>query len=227
MSRAKGGTTLAENTIYKPKLYKLIAEWVSLLWQHLGAVVILSAVGFFGSVPIITGGIILIGIYNCTKGLVRKELVLLREDFTSAIKEKWKTATALFLLLLVAILIIAFDLWFFWSFTVKAFFWVGLWFAVLFLMGAIYMFPMLADQNIGLKKIITRSFYMAFVDPLFSFLIALTSLIWIALCIVIIPMLATLCLAGLGLWTSIAYREMSLKVDSILAQKEQQEGDQN
>jgi len=68
---------------------------------------------------------------------------------------------------------------------------------------------------------------MAVVDPLFSFLIALTSLIWIALCIVIIPMLATLCLAGLGLWTSIAYREMSLKVDSILAQKEQQEGDQN
>lgn len=222
MFQTKGGTALSEKKIYKPQFHKLISEWVSLLWQHLGVVVILSAIGFFGSAPIITGGIIFIGLYNYTKLLVGKELAL-REDFTSAIKEKWKSATALFLLIFIVLAIIVFDLYFFWNFTVRIFFWVGIWFAIIFMMGAIYMFPMLADQDVGLKKIITRSFRMALIDPLFSFVVALFSLLWVALCIVIIPMLATLCLAGLGLWTNIAYREMVLKVDSILAQKDEKQ----
>lgn len=209
-----------KSEIYKPQFHKLVSEWVSLIWQHLGMIVILSTISFFGSAPLITGGIMFIGLFNYTRLLVGRELAL-REDFTSAVKEKWKTATALFLLIFIILAIIAFDLYFFWEYTVKIFFWVGLWFAIIFIMGSIYMFPMLADQKVGLKKIITRSFRMALVDPGFSFLMAVFSLLWVALCVVLIPMLATLCFAGLAIWTNIAYREMSLKVDSILAQKEE------
>ncbi len=205
--------------IYKPQFYKLITEWVSLLWQHLGEVVLLSALGFFGSIPLITGGVIFAGTYNIMRLLVARELAL-KEDFTSAVKEKWKTATALFLVNLAIILILAFDLYFFWnSPDIKFLFWVGIWFVLVFLMGLVYMFPMLTAENFSFKKIFVRSFKMAMVDPLFSFLVAGFSMLWLALCVILIPMLATVAFGGLALWGSLAYREMSLKVDSILAVK--------
>lgn len=213
--------------IYKPQFHKVITEWVSLLWQHLGEVVLLSALGFFGSIPLITGGIIFVGTYNIMRLVVARELAL-KEDFTSAVKEKWKTATALFLVNLLIILILAFDLYFFWnSPDLKFLFWVGIWFVIIFLMGLVYMFPMLATENVGFKKIFIRSFKMAMVDPLFSFLVAGFSILWLGLCVVLIPMLATLALGGLALWCSLAYREMSIKVDSILAAKPESAGNKN
>ncbi len=213
--------------IYKPQFHKVITEWVSLLWQHLGEVVLLSALGFFGSIPLITGGIIFVGTYNIMRLVVARELAL-KEDFTSAVKEKWKTATALFLVNLLIILILAFDLYFFWnSPDLKFLFWVGIWFVIIFLMGLVYMFPMLATENVGFKKIFIRSFKMAMVDPLFSFLVAGFSILWLGLCVILIPMLATLALGGLALWCSLAYREMSIKVDSILAEKPESAGNKN
>ncbi len=213
--------------LYQPQLHKLIPEWISLLWQQLGTVVILSALGFFGSIPIVTAGALLIGIFNMMKLVVNGELAL-KEDFTLAVKAKWKTATALFLMNLVIAGIIAFDLYFFWQNPqLKLFFWVGIYFAIIYLMSLTYMFPMLADENVGLKKIFVRSFKMAMVDPGFSFVVMLISVLWIALCFILIPMLATLAIGGLALWGSLAYREMSLKVDSLLALKETNESEKN
>lgn len=206
--------------IYKPQFHKLVTEWISLLWQHLGTVVLLSAIGFFGSIPLLTGGVIFIGVYNMMRLIVNGELAL-KEDFTSIVKKKWKTATALFLVNLLIMLIFAFDLYFFWN-NMKLFFWVSVWFSIIYLMGLIYMFPMLSDQNLSLKKVFARSFKMAMVDPGFSFIMVAFGLIWTVLCVVIIPMLATLQIAGLALWANLAYREMSLKVDSILANKDEE-----
>lgn len=216
---------MSKDKVYKPQIHKLFTEWVSLLWQNLGTVIILSAIGFFASAPIVTGGAIFIGVFNITKLLVRKELVL-REDFTSAVKEKWKTATALFLVNLLILFVIGYALYFYWiNPEIKMFFWVGIWFFIVFFMGLIYMYPLLADQDIGLKKIFSRSFKMAMVDPGFSFVMALVSILWIVLCFILIPMLATLAIGGFALWSTLAYREMSLKVDSILALKEAKEED--
>ncbi len=155
------------------------------VWKFMGKVTdmfLLTCLWLLFSLPIVTIGASTTALFYCAMRLASNREGYLREDFVRTFRENFKSATIAWLIMSALGIFIAGDLYFYHHLggsVGNLFFWVFLVLAVVFVFVAVYMFPLLAWTDAGLKKVVMLAFVMAFKNFGWSLLLITSALLLI------------------------------------------------
>lgn len=155
------------------------------VWKFMGKVTdmfLLTCLWLLFSLPIVTIGASTTALFYCAMRLASNREGYLREDFVRTFRENFKSATIAWLIMSALGIFIAGDLYFYHHLggsVGNLFFWVFLVLAVVFVFVAVYIFPLLAWTDAGLKKVVLLAFVMAFKNFGWSLLLITSALLLI------------------------------------------------
>ncbi len=155
------------------------------VWRFMGKVTdmfLLTCLWLLFSLPVITIGASTTALFYCAMTLASDREGYLKEDFIKSFKENFKNATLSWIIILAFAIFFAADLYFYYHMKggVGTFlFWMFLVLSVVFVFVTLYIFPLLAWTDAGLKKVLLLAFVMAFKNFGWSLLMITSALLMI------------------------------------------------
>ncbi len=143
------------------------------------------------SLLVATNGMAKVGLTHVARSTQKEKHSFLYSDFFESIKKNWKQALILGVINVVAMILLAFDIWYFWNYLnykVSFFGLLGLAIAFLFLVCTTFMkyyiWTLLITFNLKVKQLIKNSFNFVFLNLWRNILISVTmGIIYVGLAI--------------------------------------------
>jgi len=173
----KEGPGVSKNEKKKKGFFRFFEVYFRNFWSYAK----IGPLYWLCSVFLVTNGLAKAGVTHVARSIVREKHSFLYGDFFEAIKKNWKQALILGVMNTISMVILGFDIWYFWGYLnnkVDFFGLLGLSLAFLVVAGIsfmkYYIWTLLITFDLNVKQLIKNSFNFVFLNLWRNILISVT-----------------------------------------------------